>query len=184
MSITLNSAPIAAFQTEQAAKRIWLEWLTTLFNGAVLTVGTAPPIEMPLIQAADVQFDGGSARQPLVDGTSGHEVRIIHTPLRTRVRETAGAAAELNGSIVYDHVALTFWITCRQRTLAESNRSADLLAQVLFDLLLHPETRAPLARLGIHHVHPQHPTPLQSSNLAVRLVRVQAQYHYALPFSG
>lgn len=187
MSTPLTSPAVAAFASERNAKALWLEWLTFWFNGTTRTVGTVS-VDFPLLRQEDIHFDGGPARQPLAglpgSATNPHELRIIHTPLRSRIMDTTAPADALDGRHVYDHVAITFWLSTRALSMPESNMRADQVTQCLHALLLHPLALQPLGCKGIHGIYPQRPTPVQAPEMAVRLIRVQAQYHYQLPFAG
>ena len=187
MSTPLTSDSIAAFSSERNAKALWLEWLTFWFNGTTRTFDTVS-VAFPLLRQEDIHFDGGPARQSLAglpgSAANPHELRVIHTPLRTRVMDTTSPADALGGRNVYDHVAITFWLTTRALSMPESNLRADQLTQCLHALLLHPMALAPLGCKGIHGIRPQRPTPVQAPEAAVRLIRVQAQYHYQLPSAG
>lgn len=184
MSTPLTSPAITAFESERAAKALWLEWLTQWFDGNTKTIGLATDVEMPRLASDDIHFDAGAARQPLMDRSNAQELRIIHTPLRTRVHDTSSPANALEGRWVFDHVAITFWLASRFASMEESNLKADITAQRLHALLLHPDPLQMLAVKGIHHVHPQRPSPIQAPGIALRMLRVQAQYHYIMPFSG
>lgn len=184
MSTSLTSTAVSAFETERAAKALWLEWLMYWFDGTTKTIGTATGIEMPSLTSEDIHFDAGLANQVLMDRSNAQELRIIHTPLRTRVHDSSAPMMALDGRLIFDHVAITFWLSTRFETMERSNLQADITAQRLHALLLHPESLGMLAAKGIHHVHPQRPSPIQAPGLALRMIRVQAQYQYLMPFNG
>lgn len=181
---TLTAPAITAFDSESSAKALWLEWLTHWFTGSAMTIGTAPPVTMPRLTYDDIHFDLGSVRQPLMDRQNAQELRVIHTPIRTRVLHTTANAEELDGRHVFDQLVVTFWLSSRFDSLERSNLMADTTAQALYALLLHPECVDALSLKGIMHLRPSRPQPIQASGIAMRMIRTQAQYHYALAFTG
>ena len=84
MSTPLTSAAITAFESERAAKALWLEWLTQWFDGNTKTIGLATGVEMPRFASDDIHFDAGAARQPLMDR--------VNAPAKSPVRSCANRA--------------------------------------------------------------------------------------------
>jgi len=179
----MNAAEITASTTQSASKALWLEFLLAWFDGTPRAIGTESPMAFPLLTVDDIRFDQSDAVQPLQSGRE-QEIRIIQMPLRRRIHMTPGADGGLVGRDAYDQMTVTFWMTTRCASMAQSNLRADATAQLLYALLSNPDATRPLATRGIGRMRPLPPRPLVSAGAVVRMLATQAAYIYRIPFEG
>lgn len=189
--MSLVSPALTEINLQSGAKALLSEWLRSWFDGGAKSVGANPAVVFPELGITAVNFDQGSAPQPMaqadsvsgisvVDGAAGQEIRITLQPLGTRrdwTQKTSGPAGA-DSRLMQEAVAIVALVACRLHTMAASNLEADKTAQLLHAIMANPAASAPLAEKGIHRLAPMQARTVSGENLALRMIYCRAELVY------
>lgn len=161
----MNAPAVTSLNLDEGPQRLWHEWLSGYFDGAVHSV-SGVSVSFP---DAVVGFDVTDIGQPL----SGVGIVVV-----AESEESDGYLAE-EGRLEFVDVAWLFYVRAGiplpgQPIARHTCRHA---AQLLRGLLLDDAALLPLAQKGLMHLRPARAQPLPITDQPVRLLRVTGQLH-------
>lgn len=179
--------PITQLTVESAPKALWREFLESYFDGAAHDVGAHAAVVFP---KAGIAFGQSPARQPLdaADNPAqpvqtSAEIRVLCLPRSSAATWNSSADAPEH-QLATDAVTFQFQVRVVKPRPQDAEALADRLSELLHALLIHPDTRYPLARHGITHLQPNKPVTIESGDWHLRLVHCAAQLQYPVLLSG
>lgn len=173
--------PITELTVLSAPKAIWREFLESYFDGATHDVGAHTGLAFP---KANVTFGQLRGKQPLnrADNTrqaadTATEIRVICFPRSERLTWNVNPD-EGEHLLAFNQVMFQFQVRARREREADAEALADWAAQLLHALLVNPDTRFPLARVGVRDLAARQPEPVAAAEWSLRLVHCQATLEY------
>lgn len=159
----MNSPAITALTLDEAPQRLWHEWLTSYFDGAVHTV-LGSGVSFP---RATVGFDVADIGQPL----SGVGIVVV--------TEAESSDAYLSESGKTVHADCQWLIYVRGGAPGPGDGNSRHLcrraAQLVRGLILDDSATAPLAQKGLMNLEPAREQVLPVNDNPVRLLRVRGK---------